>query len=360
MPGPDGAPPLRHPREFALPLSLLFTLAGPAEGRAADAPPVRGVLVDAPGATPGALRDWKAAGGNAVVVLLDESVTRPAWEAVAGAAAGEGLRLYAWVEVGRNPAMADAHPEWMASPGGHHDDWRRRFPDAPRAGAGEAVKLWPWVPIGYGPAYRAHVRRVNTLLADLPGVWAGVFLNDLQGGPSACGCGNDQCRWALDYGSEETAAKLPGDSTAARFVSGLRARYPGKDVVPVWVTECESADLPAARGGTGHCGGVPCAGGACWPAYHRAFAPLAEAAGGAVAVGLWPESFRRSADWPAAGLGLFLKPPKGPAFPADRAVAVVPEGDGRWREQVAEARGGSVVARIKVEQGWTPRVVKAP
>ncbi len=86
-----------------------------------------------------------------------------------------------------------------------------------------------------------------------------MFLNDLQTGPSSCGCGNDQCRWALDYGSPPTAARTPGDDVAAQDRRRVSDGFPGKSVIPVWVTECEPIDLPGARGGTGFCGGVGCA-----------------------------------------------------------------------------------------------------
>src|SRR5208282_4027950 len=130
------------------------------------------------------LATWKAKGATAVVVPLDE-VTIARWETMASVVEQSGMMLWPWVEVARNPAMADDHPEWMAAPGGHHDDWRRRFPTAPKAKPGEIIKAWPWVPIGYAPAFDAHRRRLRTLLDDLPGSWAGVFLNDLQAGPSS-------------------------------------------------------------------------------------------------------------------------------------------------------------------------------
>ena len=69
-------------------------------------------------------------------MLLDESV-KERWETMARVVADAGMTLWPWVEVARNPAMADAHPEWMAATGGHHDDWRRRFPKAPTAKPGE-------------------------------------------------------------------------------------------------------------------------------------------------------------------------------------------------------------------------------
>ena len=75
-----------------------------------------------------------------------------------------------------------------------------------------------------------------------------MFLNDLQAGPSSCGCGNDQCRWALDYGSPPTAAKTPGDDAAAKIVAELSAGHPGKVIIPVWVTECELVRFARCEG----------------------------------------------------------------------------------------------------------------
>ena len=163
-------------------------------------PAMKGVLVGLGRVSPDFLAAWKAKGVSAVVVPLDDASKRR-WQPTAEAVERAGMTLWPWIEVARNPAMADAHPEWMAAIGAHHDDWRRRFPDAPAKKRGEVIKAWPWVPIGYAPAFDAHRQRLNALLGELPGRWAGVFLNDLQGGPLSCGCGNDQCRWALDYGA---------------------------------------------------------------------------------------------------------------------------------------------------------------
>lgn len=352
---------------FALIAALAACLGARPEGPPpAAARPIRGVLLGLEAATPAALDAWKAGGGNAVVVTLDESVPRDRWAALAGSARAAGLDLYAWIEVGRNPDLADRNPSWMASPGGHHADWRRRFPDAPADKPGRSIKLWPWVPIGYEPAFEAHRRRILGLLDGLPGPWAGALLNDLQGGPSACGCGNDQCRWALDYGSKPTAAIAPGDDAAARLVAEVRRRQPGKAVIPVWVTECEAADLPDAEGGTGHCGSVGCAEGACWPRYRRAWEPLVASADGPLAVALWPEPFRRRAGWIPRALDLFLRPPGGPPLDPDRALAVL-QG---WGDPAADpmalaalaapARAGWIVARTRIDQSWSPRFVPAP
>src|SRR5262249_58003592 len=126
----------------------------------------------------------------------------------------------------------------------------------------------------------AYRERLKALLSGRPGSWSGVFLNDLQNGPSSCGCGNDQCRWALDYGTASTAERTPGDDAAARLVAEVAARHPDKAVVPVWVTECEAADLPGVKDGTGLCGGGARARGGCLPRPVPPPRPRAKARGG--------------------------------------------------------------------------------
>ncbi|GAC1447714.1 MAG: hypothetical protein NVSMB9_30190 [Isosphaeraceae bacterium] len=329
------------------------------------APPMRGLLIPIEKASPKALDAWKIRGGTALVVPLDDPAPRDRWASLARDAERAGLALYPWIEVARNPVMADAHPDWMAAPGGHHDDWRRRFPMAPVAGKNEVVKAWPWVPIGYAPAFEAHRKRLDDLLRDLPGPWAGVSLNDLQAGPSSCGCGNDQCRWALDYGSPSTATKTPGDDAAARLVTELRKAHPSKTIIPVWVTECEMTDLPRVAKGTGLCGGVSCALFDCWPRYARTWNPLVESTPGPLAVALWAETFGRDPAWTENGLSLFLSPPRGgtPIAP-ERAIAVLPAWDKTDSDQTPlvdrakKAGGGWVIARAQIEQSWEPRVVK--
>ena len=68
--------------------------------------------------------ELEARGFNAVVVELDESTSKEGTRSAAAAVEKAGLSLYYWVEVARNEAMADAHPEWMCSVQGHQD-WRR-------------------------------------------------------------------------------------------------------------------------------------------------------------------------------------------------------------------------------------------
>jgi hypothetical protein len=326
--------------------------------------PLKGILVGPDRVTPEFLAPWKLKEVTAVVVPLDEA-TKQRWATLAKTVERAGMTLWPWVEVARNPAMANAHPDWMAATGGHHDDWRRRFPSAPASKAGHVIKAWPWVPIGYAPAFDAHRERLKRLLTDLPGAWPGVFLNDLQAGPSSCGCGNDQCRWALDYGSPATAPKTPGDDVAARVVAELAAIHPGKAIVPVWVTECESVDLPDAKGSTGLCGGVGCARGDCWPRYARAWNPLLKATDGPIAVAIWAESFRRDpARWIETDLALFQNPP--PAsnrLDATKTIAVV-QAWGKDEASVSvlltmvkRAAPSWALALDPIDQSWEPRLV---
>src|SRR5262249_14221798 len=156
-----------------------------------------------------------------------------------------------------------AHPRWMASLG-MHADWQKRFPNVPLPVKDkEVAKAYPWVPIGYRETFDAHLARIKELQGRAVEPFRGLLLNDLQGGPAACGCGNLQCRWALDYGVPSTADKLEGPDVAARFLTAVRKIAPGKTVIPVWMTECEHDDLAAQlRNGaasTGLCGSVPCA-----------------------------------------------------------------------------------------------------
>jgi hypothetical protein len=307
---------------------------------------------------------WRAKGATAIVVPLDEA-TKRRWATTARVVEQSGMTLWPWIEVARNQAMADEHPDWMAAPGGHHDDWRRRFPEAPKAKTGHVIKAWPWVPLGYAPAFDAHRQRLRTILGDLPGAWAGVFLNDLQAGPSSCGCGNDQCRWALDYGLPSTTTKTPGDDAAARLVAELRDRHPGKAVVPVWVTECEPVDLPDVKGGTGLCGKVPCARGDCWPRYARAWNGLLNVTEGPIALALWPDSFRRdAARWIETDLALFQNPPHdSKPLAAARTIAVVqawgkPEGaTDALLARIKRSASGWVIALDPIDQSWEPRLV---
>jgi hypothetical protein len=256
---------LRAENLVALALTLVLVGFGRGwsqAGGGAEAKTFEAVLVKPDAVTAEKTAAWKSEGFKAVVIFLDDDDQPPALKKAAQAVADHSLDLYFWIEVGRSPALAREHPEWLAALGSH-DDWRTRFPKVRALEKGEVAKAWPWVPIRYQESYEAHLKRVTRLLAGVPGGFRGVLLNDLQGGPASCGCGNLQCRWATDYNVPSTATKLKGPDIAARFVADVGKSLPGKEVIPVWTTECAKEDLPADRlpkgsWSTGYCGGVPC------------------------------------------------------------------------------------------------------
>jgi hypothetical protein len=260
--------------------------------------------------------------------------------------------------------MADAHPRWMGSLQGH-PEWKRLFPDIRPAGPGQVTKAYPWTPILYREAYAAHLDRVRTLLAAVPKP-AGVFLNDLQGVPSACGCGNTLCRWTADYGPLVTATPLQDDA-ASRFIVDVKQFLPDIRVVPVWATECEAEDKAEA------CAGVSCFDGACWKAWTRQLMPLAQQAPLIGVLTLDRELGRNripspgQAPWIRRALASFSQmPPKrdGQAIATSRLIAVLQGWGGAEkdiektvRDSLDSGVAGYVIARTRIDQSWLPRMV---
>src|SRR6266581_9566565 len=185
--------------------------------------PIEIVLVEAETVTPAAVSQWRQERFKAVAVVLDERTGEGRYRELARHISDGGLDLYCWTEVARNPKLAAAHPRWMAALGSH-EDWQKNFPNFPEPGVGEVAKAFPWVPIGYREAFEAHLARIEQLLQRAPTNRRGLLLNDLQAGPSSCGCGNLLCRWAIDYHVHPTATKLGGDDVAAKFVAQVRQR----------------------------------------------------------------------------------------------------------------------------------------
>jgi len=300
----------------------------------------RGELVAAAQADPARL------GGTGAVVL---SLAGPEDLSAARRIQAAGLTLYYWIEIGRNPALAEAHPEWMASLQGH-PEWRRHFPNVGLPQPGEVVKNFPWVPVHYREAFDAHLGRVAALLKDLPAP-AGIFLNDLQAAPSACGCGNGQCRWTADYGPIRTATRLGADA-AARFVSAVAQLARGARIIPVWLTECEEHDKPE------RCAGVACYTGLCWKEYAAQLELLARQAE-TLAVLAPYRLFDRDPAWVGKAVRTF-----GAGVAPARLIAVLQGwdlGTAEVEAQIERARqagaGGYLVARMKIDQSWDPRIV---
>src|SRR5262245_38376340 len=338
---------------------------------------IEGVIVRAADVTKDKLAEWAATGRSAVVVVLDEDTAVDAYQTAAILVGQAKLDLYYWIEVARNKALADAHPRWMASLG-MHNDWHERFPNTPLPKKDrEVAKAYPWVPIGYRESFDAHLARVKELTQLAAGSYRGILLNDLQGGPSSCGCGNLQCRWAIDYRVPATGTPLVGEEVATRFLAEFRKIVPGKQVIPIWTTECEDIDLPQKLRGsdatTGLCGSVPCAANTCPKVFTQQWSSLIGEGKSAVGLLALQGELERSrapyssASWvPRAVEYLDSIPIKhgGKALPHDRLWVVV-QGYGVSVAEQAAARTAAkqvnpaavLVAMTHLDQSYEPRLV---
>lgn len=329
----------------------------------------KGALLASEAVTPTRLAELHRDKFTVVVLALreDSASSLQADRAAAERVKEAGLALWYWIEIARHPQLAEQHPRWMASLQGH-PEWRRFFPDFPKPQKGEVVKCYPWVPILYQETFDAHRDRVAKLLGSLP-LPRGVLLNDLQGPPSACGCGNPVCRWTADYGPIQTATPL-GEDAAARFVAAVRQTAgAGVQVVPVWTTECEAHDVAKE----GLCAGVGCFKGICWKAYTRQLKEVAEESPTIGALLLYKTFQQDSTEYPepAGWVGHALRgfqtiPPKhgGKAVAPERLVAVlqgwnVTPAELAAQQQQAQSAGvaATVVAFEPIEQSWSPRIV---
>jgi len=370
-----------QPAGLSLTLTL-FALFGQSPERAAE-PPVSKttnqvaeiVLAEPAEASAEKISAWKKEGFKGVAMVLDERSSPTLCQRAAKSISGKSLDVYYWIEVGRNPALAEAHPRWMASLG-MHQDWQERFPNVVAPLEGEVAKAFPWVSIGYQEAFDANLERVTQLLKRVPSNYRGLLLNDLQGGPSSCGCGNLQCRWAIDYHADATGTKIEGDDVAAKFITALRQRARGKIIIPVWTTECEAEDLPLKKRTnsftTGFCGTVPCSHGLCPKDFARQWSTLVKSSGDAVGLLSLHREFSRTHKeygegpaWIARAVDYVdktLPQQGGAAFPHQKLWLVV---QGATKDEELAARriaaqtgaGAVIVARTKIDQSYEPRVI---
>jgi hypothetical protein len=374
----SGSSQLRLAATFG-PLIAALVTTGPVAG-AAESPAtalLEIVLVEPGSVQPAAVTQWKSERFQAVALVLAEQTDSAAYAKAARSVTEAGLGVYYWVEVARNEKLATTQPRWMASLG-MHMDWQARFPQAPEPKAGEVAKAFPWVPIGTREAFDAHLTRIEQLLKRVPSGWRGLLLNDLQGAPSSCGCGNSQCRWAIDYGVRSTATKLAGDDVAARFLAEVRRRTGDKSVIPVWTTECEEGDLPAdkhqGQPGTGLCGTVGCAVGTCPSTFTKQWSALAAGPEGPIAVLATHTALQRTRPefgggpgWVTNALAYLdrtLPAHGGKRVDRNRLWTVIeglrPEDEAITRQLAAQAGVGAIlVARTKLDQSFEPRMVTA-
>ena len=327
---------------------------------------LRAVLLDARQFDEARTATLRLADFNAVVLRVEsnrESSKREIARAFATAQRHQ-LPCYFWIEVARCPSLADKRPELMASLQGH-PEWRRFFPQSPQASDNEVVKTYPWVPIMSREGFDAQLARVTKLLEGLP-TPDGLLLNDLQGAPSACGCGHPLCRWTTDYGPKRTNEKL-GPEAAAQFVAAVSKASHVPLVIPVWATECEAHDK------TTLCAGVGCYEGLCWKEFVKQLTPLAERSE-PVALLLPFREFERDlpnypdrAGWIREGVELMQTQPRrhrGTPVPAERLITVLQGWDVTHREvmaQIAQSQlagaNGFIVSLVPIDQSWEPRIM---
>lgn len=321
---------------------------------------VKGELLSASTVTREVVTRLKQEGANTLVLRLDDDTSPASLIKAVSLTRGEGLRAYYWVEVGRNRAMADAHPEWMASLQGH-TEWRRIFPQLRAKRGNEVVKTYPWIPVSYAPAFKAHLARLKRLLMPLPAV-DGLFLNHLQAAPSACGCGNILCRWTPGYGPIQTAESLPA-TAAAQFVAAAMMATGGAEVVPVWITECEEHEMAE----NGACAGVSCYSGACWRAWSEQLGHVARQTASIAVLAPFRALGQTDPKWVGGAVASFEKMPpqrEGVPIAAQRLVAVLqgwsvtPAEIATQRDAAARAgAGGWLVARTPLDQSWQPKIM---
>ena len=346
-------------------VALIAHASRPAE--AADSvPALRVALVEASQVTPQRLRDLSSQNFNSVAIAIDHKA--PFQPRLATIIRDAGLGVSVWIEVARSPRMADQHPDWMASLQ-THEEWRRFYPETRVPEQHEVVKSYPWVPITSREPFVGQLARIRSLLTPCSTVDIDhVFLNDLQGAPSACGCGNPLCRWTSDYGPRRTTTPL-SDDAAALFVTAVAKFVPRSEVVPVWTTECEAAD--AARDGM--CAGVGCFDGICWKAYTRQLAPLAATCrrlGVLTPYRLFErdtDHYGRPAGWIAHAVDSFVTMPRKhgqEGVSPDRLITILQGWDvdqTALQEQIDVAVdtgvAGYVVAFTPIEQSWQPKIV---
>jgi hypothetical protein len=339
----------------------------------AETKPYSAVIVEIDSADGAQVAGWKKEGFHAVVLVLDERHSARSIQGAAEAVAANSLDLYYWIEVGRDPVLARQRPELMASLG-MHSDWRKRFPKVRPTEKNEIVKAWPWAPICYREAFSVHRARIERLLSRAPAGYRGVLLNDLQAGPASCGCGNLQCRWAVDYGVPSTATKSTGPDIAARFVAEVQKSIKDKEIIPVWTTECEQEDLPpgnrsVAGWSTGYCGSVSCYT-TCAKRFSEQWTALTDNRHGPVGLLLLHREFERDrkeyggpTNWIPRAFASVQKQ-AGARLPREQFWLVV-QGYGVIREEDAAARkaasktgaGAILVARTRIDQSYEPRIV---
>lgn len=325
-----------------------------------------GIVVTAEQVTAASLSKWKAT-GSPVVVKINSVANHGKDRKAALAIEQAELQLDYFIEVARCPELAAQHPEWMASLQGH-PEWRTLFPDVAKPNSRQVIKNHPWVPILYRESFDAHVARIKSLLKGKPSAER-IWLNDLQAGPSACGCGHPLCRWTADYGPIKTATPLD-ENAASEFVAAIKQLSVGAEIIPIFAGECEKEDKDSI------CCGVACFEGKCWKEFTKQLDAVAKTSE-AIGVACFYREFDRdlprydkTAGWIHYTLDSFSTMPSqrdGVGVPAGRLIAVLQGWDvspiqlEAQIERVKETESlGYLVSLCPIDQSWQPVVFDLP
>ncbi len=192
-----------------------------------------------------------------------------------------GVPVWGWVEVARDPRAVSKHPEWMHLP--QHHEWLEAFPNW--SGDYKAL-VSPWVCVNNRETFAYMTEKVRRLVDSAPTL-AGLFLNDIQGAPVGCGCGNVLCR-SWDNSPGEKIAPTPYQNPEVFFskvfweacIEALDSEdYTRENVIPILCGECEIgvtiAGVESPDSTLGTCRGIPCSRPCAqvyWPNMVRAFA----------------------------------------------------------------------------------------
>lgn len=170
-----------------------------------------------------------------------------------------GLAAWGWIEIGRSEEAAQAHPEWMHAP--QHHEWLQAFPQWQ---GGRTACIYPWVCVNNVETFYWALDRVRRLALAFPGL-DGLILNDIQGAPAGCGCGNILCRsWDNSPGEKiaPTPYANPDVFFSEVFLRTCQEAVPGMPVLPVVCGECEigitMAGVESPDEMLGMCRGIPC------------------------------------------------------------------------------------------------------
>jgi hypothetical protein len=208
-----------------------------------------------------------------------------------------------------------------------HHEWLEAFPEWE---GGYKALVSPWLCVNNRAAFAYALEKVTRLVAAAPPL-DGLLLNDIQGAPAGCGCGNILCRsWDNSPGEKiaPTPYQKPEVTRLAQYGLGR------ENTVPIICGECEigvtmgGVESPDEQLGT--CRGIPCSRPCAlvyWPGLVSAFA---EPNGGAAWKGILAPYKLFGRDVPLYG----------------KTAAWVGASVAHYREYDAEAR------LIAVVQGW--------